>query len=317
MNNKKRDGQVAGIGCLLGFALLFVIAINNEWNLTAQALWAFTFIFGGLSVACFWKPETFGNAVSKYFENLFNRKEKSAESHTKQVQRDGSSGVQVIGDNASINYINVQGKNDNKKESTQGNPEKKVENNPEKSNDNAETSRYQLHELTDADVTRLGLNNEVLSKYYEEGSKQAKLQFSDASLAQMNIYTYPLTSCLPKYRIHMYFYSKNADKRSMFTVDEENKKVMHYPPIKRVSMDSERMTFSNIPWKNSPHWIEFVKNAFEQVRPLYVFNFVGYEVDMKPDSWVVYFDNSVDGGKTTFQWNGKGLDKKSIKKVIE
>ncbi|XES76270.1 MAG: DUF6650 family protein [Candidatus Bathyarchaeia archaeon] len=92
--NKKTNGYVAGIGCGFGFVILLFLAINNAWNTTGQLLWGFTAVFGGLSVGCFFKPETFGAAVSKYFEQLSETKGTS-DSHDKQIQKK-SSGIQVM-----------------------------------------------------------------------------------------------------------------------------------------------------------------------------------------------------------------------------
>jgi hypothetical protein len=102
---KKTSGYVAGIGCIFGFVLLLLLAINNEWNTTGQLLWGFTVVFGGLSVGCFWKPETFGNAVSKYFEQVSESKGRSDANNTQTQTK--SSGVQVMAqDNAHVT-VNV------------------------------------------------------------------------------------------------------------------------------------------------------------------------------------------------------------------
>ena len=106
MDKKKRDGTVAGIGSFFGFVILLVLATNNEWNTSGQILWAFTVIFGGLSVGCLLKPETFGAAVSKFFERFSESEKGTSDSH-KQIQQKSSGSVQVMtGDRAEV-HINV------------------------------------------------------------------------------------------------------------------------------------------------------------------------------------------------------------------
>jgi hypothetical protein len=87
--DKKTNGYVAGIGSFFGFAVFLALALNNEWNTSGQILWAFTIIFGGLGVGCFWKPESFGAVVSQFFEKISENKGGS-DSHDIQVQNKSS-----------------------------------------------------------------------------------------------------------------------------------------------------------------------------------------------------------------------------------
>lgn len=115
--DKRNEGYVAGIICVFGFVIFLILAVNNEWNFSGQILWSLTIIIGGLSVGCFWKPETFGAVVSQFLQNISKSGEgKKSNSDNKQIQRK-SSGVQVMtGDQSAVNVYSVSPE---KKENTE------------------------------------------------------------------------------------------------------------------------------------------------------------------------------------------------------
>jgi hypothetical protein len=107
MHKKKRDGYVAGLACLLVFALLSYFAIVSASNpSTAVIMGIFAIFFGGLGFGSLWKPESVGAVVSQFLERLSESEEGSSDSHDKQIQKK-SSGVQVMAHDQSKVTISV------------------------------------------------------------------------------------------------------------------------------------------------------------------------------------------------------------------
>lgn len=106
MDKKRKKGYVTGLGCSLVSFLLFILAVNNEWNLSGQILWGLTIFLCVLGVGSLWKPDSIGAVVSQLLENLSESGEEKSDSHNKQIQKK-SSGVQVIASQGAKVNINV------------------------------------------------------------------------------------------------------------------------------------------------------------------------------------------------------------------
>lgn len=106
MDEKRKDGYVTGIICLVIFAIFLPTTISVGWNTSGQIFLGVTFIFGILGAGCLWKPDTIGTVVSQFLRNLNNNsKEESSDSHNKQTQQK-SSGIQVMShDQSKVNII--------------------------------------------------------------------------------------------------------------------------------------------------------------------------------------------------------------------
>jgi hypothetical protein len=106
MDKETKDGYVAGLVCLLVFAVLAYYTIMSASNASSAVITGiFAAFFGGLGFGSLAKPNTVGAIVSQFFRNFEGEKEGS-DSHNKQVQKETSGSVQVMGDQAQIN-INV------------------------------------------------------------------------------------------------------------------------------------------------------------------------------------------------------------------
>jgi len=107
MDEKRKQGYVSGIICLLSFFILLIFALRNEFNLSGQILWVFTIFFGGLGIGSIWKPDIIGEIASELLKNMSkNGVETKSDSHNKQVQMQSPHGVQAMatqGGNVTIN----------------------------------------------------------------------------------------------------------------------------------------------------------------------------------------------------------------------
>jgi len=108
MEKKKQEGRVTGIGCLVICALFAYFAIADISITSAAGLFGFfAALFGVLGSVSLWKPDTWGAYVAEYLKSLNRGSESGSDSHDKQIQKETSGSVQVMGDEARINVYNV------------------------------------------------------------------------------------------------------------------------------------------------------------------------------------------------------------------
>jgi len=109
MEDKRKNGYVTGIVCLLIFFVFLIFAINNEWNLSGQIIWVITIFFGALGVGSLWKPESFGEIATQILKNLSESGEDKSDSRNIQIQENSSGAVQVIANHGSSITMTPQG----------------------------------------------------------------------------------------------------------------------------------------------------------------------------------------------------------------
>jgi hypothetical protein len=114
MDENKKEGYVTGLGCLVIFAIFLPTAISTGWNTSGQIFWAFTILFGGLGFGSLWKPDSVGAVTSQFLKNFAKNEERGSDSHNKQIQKETSGSVQVMGDEARVNVFNVAQESDAK-----------------------------------------------------------------------------------------------------------------------------------------------------------------------------------------------------------
>jgi hypothetical protein len=109
--DKKREGRVTGIGCLVFCALLAYFAIVSISNASAAELEGFlSALFGVLGGICLWKPDTWGAYIAEYLNRVSQGSERESDSHNKQIQKKSYGSVQVMtGDQAEV-HVSVSPK---------------------------------------------------------------------------------------------------------------------------------------------------------------------------------------------------------------
>lgn len=110
MEDKKKNGYVTGIVCLLIFFILLILAVNNEWNMSGQTIWVITIFFGGLGVGSLCKPESFGAIATQILKNLSESGKDTSDSHNIQIQENSSGAVQAMATQGASVTINVDSK---------------------------------------------------------------------------------------------------------------------------------------------------------------------------------------------------------------
>jgi hypothetical protein len=112
MDEKRKEGYVTGLGCLVIFAVFMPIAISTGWNTSGQIFWVFTVLFGGLGFGSLWKPDSVGAVTSQFLRNFARSEEEgSSDSHDSQIQKRSSGSVQVMAhDQSNVNITVHSGK---------------------------------------------------------------------------------------------------------------------------------------------------------------------------------------------------------------
>jgi len=110
MEDKRKNGYVTGIVCLLIFSIFLIFAINNEFNMSGQIIWAITIFFGGLGFGSLWKPDSIGQIATQILKNFSESGEDTSDSHNIQIQEKSSGAVQAMATQGASLTINVNSK---------------------------------------------------------------------------------------------------------------------------------------------------------------------------------------------------------------
>ena len=169
-----------------------------------------------------------------------------------------------------------------------------------------------------ADITKLNVNDSLLDSIYEQAHRKAIDIYHDAQLSGFCIQVYPFFETGNKVNIYLDFYSKWADRLCGFRYSDVSPQVEHLPPDKRPKFDSERETFTTLPWKKSPQWMHFLKRVYAKIGPFARAIGTNYHLRAFPSRkihWHVSFDDEFSGNEYAFEWNGRGLDENSVKQL--
>ena len=110
MEDKRKNGYVTGIVCLLIFSIFLIFAINNEFNMSGQIIWAITIFFGGLGFGSLWKPDSIGQIATQILKNFSESGKDTSDSHNIQIQEKSSGAVQAMATQGASLTINVNSK---------------------------------------------------------------------------------------------------------------------------------------------------------------------------------------------------------------
>ena len=124
MDEKRRDGYVTGVFCLVISSLFLIFIINSGWNSSTQIMLVFTILFGGLGIGSLLKPDSIGAVASQLLKNFAKSGEEESDSHNKQIQKKSPGGVIVTATHGAKVNINVPS---GKKRQTENPPEEEEE----------------------------------------------------------------------------------------------------------------------------------------------------------------------------------------------
>jgi len=164
-------------------------------------------------------------------------------------------------------------------------------------------------------ITRLNINDRLLDQIYEEAHRRAINVYHDAQLSHFTIQVLPFQLSRPSVNIYLIFYSKWAGKVCEFAYHDSSGQLDHMPPDKRPIIDSYKRSFTTLPWKESPQWMEFLNRVYAKIGPLSSASQTCYHLSAEPNQkirWAAHFEDGFSGNEYSFRWNGKGLDENSI-----
>jgi hypothetical protein len=166
------------------------------------------------------------------------------------------------------------------------------------------------------DIMKLNINEELLDQIYEQARSQAVGIHHDAKLSSFMIQVFPFQKVVS---IFMDFYSKWTDRTYTFKYSDFELQVKHVIPDKFAKNDYTRKVFSNLPWKESPQWMQFLNMAYVRIKPIQpaarTYYYLLARAYSKNAPWILTFEDGFTGKDYVFEWNGKGLDKNSIKQI--
>jgi hypothetical protein len=110
MEEKRKNGYIAGVVSLLGCLLFGLFAYHNEFNLTGQILWGITLVLGVFGVGSLWKPDSVGQVVWQILKNLSESGKDTSDSHNIQIQEKSSGAVQAMATQGASVTINLSSK---------------------------------------------------------------------------------------------------------------------------------------------------------------------------------------------------------------
>jgi hypothetical protein len=166
------------------------------------------------------------------------------------------------------------------------------------------------------EIMKLSISEDFIDSIYEQARAQAVKLHQDAKLSAFVIQVFPYSKIGSLVNIYFDFYSKWADKISTFIVSEDNPEVTFSPPIRVNKKDKSVFVFDKLPWKESPHLLDFLCRVNEKRKPFHPALGTHYQLSVysfdKDFPWRLCFDDDFNGTDFTYKWDGKGLDDKSI-----
>jgi len=169
-----------------------------------------------------------------------------------------------------------------------------------------------------ANITKLNIDDNLLDAIYEQAHRKAIDIYHDAQLLGFSIQVYPFNRIGTRVNIYLIFYSNWADKMCRFRYREDTPQVKHSGPDKRPKVGSEREVFTTLPWKKCSQWKQFLHRVYAKIGPFAPAIGTVYHLWAHPTQkthWLLSFNDNFSGNEYLFEWNGRGLDKNSVKQL--
>jgi hypothetical protein len=166
---------------------------------------------------------------------------------------------------------------------------------------------------------KLSISNDFLDELYDQARNQAVNIHHDAKLLCFTIQVFPFQILGSRVNIYFTFYSKTADKVSKFALDETIGRIEHSPPIRARKKDFPNDVFTKLPWRKSPNWQDFLDRVYELENPIHEASGSNYHLRAVPYNnkyaWSLEYVDFSGGDDFSYEWTGKGIDSKNIRKL--
>jgi hypothetical protein len=166
----------------------------------------------------------------------------------------------------------------------------------------------QQEQTNGEDITNINIDNTLLASLYGQAVGLAMSKYDDAKLSEFGILVYPHRPLGTRTYVYFWFYSSWADRVCHYgCYDGQN--VNKTPTLDQPAIsDSDRATFSQPPWVNSPDWLGFIRKSYQKVGTLSSVDATYYDILAPADNayWSLVFFDGISGKEYWFDWNGKG-----------
>jgi len=170
-----------------------------------------------------------------------------------------------------------------------------------------------------AKITELNIDDKMLDQIHAEAHRKALNIYEDAQLSNFTIQVIPFDkSGRPRVNIYMEFYAKWADRTCRFQYSDIDHELKHSTPDKRPIVNYNREVFTTLPWKTHPNWRQFLRRAYDKIKPLPKDEKTCYHLSAhayRGVYWTVVFEDGFTGNEYPIEWIGRGLDENSIKQI--
>jgi len=159
----------------------------------------------------------------------------------------------------------------------------------------------------ETNISRLKIDNALLSELYGQACGRAVDKYHDAKLNGLSIVVHPYTPSGDKVAILFDFYSKWANRVCRFYISETED--MHELLPDHPAEESDKATFDELPWVKAQNWAQFLKKSCEKVGPLSPNPWTNYMLSADAHrklQWWISFEDGVTGKRSNFDWDGIG-----------
>lgn len=170
-----------------------------------------------------------------------------------------------------------------------------------------------------ADIAKIGVTNDLLSRIYKEAYHQAIGKYDDAQFSRFTIQVFPFSKVGAKVNIYLRFYSRGADRICNFRFSDLEPQVQNILPDDFPTQNWQREISTTIPWKKSPQWKQFLSRAYSQIGPFAPAIGTSCHLSVlragkSQWNWILDFKDRFTGKEYQFTWNGKKINDKNIRR---
>ena len=163
------------------------------------------------------------------------------------------------------------------------------------------------------DINDDNITNDLLDRIYDSAFTKATENFSDVELARFSITVFPFKN-KDKVVILFHFWSRWSKTLTKYRYDDIEMKVIHESPDKHIPAISAIGLLKDLPWRISPNWKRFIRNAYLRIGPLSPNKDSNYSLTAEYGRflWSLKFEDCVTGKEFKFFWTGQKLDDDDI-----
>jgi predicted nucleotide-binding protein len=173
--------------------------------------------------------------------------------------------------------------------------------------------------LDEVDISKVNITSDLINTIYVTAQRKALNIYPDAKLSLFTVQAFPYED--PRIlNIYFIFYSELANRRCSFCFSDREYKITHHTPDEIVQFEINKFQFTNLPWNQSPNFLEFLDWAYIQIKPLTPVKKTDYHLNAYPpqsrmSAWTLRFFDGYTGRPFLFHWDGTEINNTTIKRL--